>query len=275
MKFPDTPSLSAFKSDAAVLFNELRSGCPSALGRAIRAQLLSSTPATRTLCLRLIAKEYGLTYKDIVTRDRIIARYAAHCFAQGFWQQPYDGVFRRARFLLQFDALVECLRDQVPLAAAAHKRGVDFSGFHFSSLLFKRINRVLTRKKVPDMSYLQAPGSLIHYDWFQDVKKARHSNFSNAKFYTVTCDPVVQPGAYGWETDFDYADLRGVDLRGAYLRRASFVGAKVDGADLRNANINECIFTGARGTFVSGEILYHNWDVGPRGVEKWLPEDIV
>ncbi|WP_259369662.1 pentapeptide repeat-containing protein [Pseudomonas juntendi] len=235
--------------------------------------MISPAPANRALCLRLIAQEYGLTYKQIVARDRMIARYAAHCFAEGFWRQPYDGVFRRARFLLQFDALVECLRDRVPLAAAAHKRGVDFSGFHFSSLLFKRINRVLTRKKVPDMSYLQAPGSLVHYDWFQDVKKASHANFSNAKFYTVTGDPVVQPGAYGWETDFDYADLRGVDLRGAYLRGATFVGAKMEGADLRNANINECIFTGASGAFVSGEILYHNWDVGPRGVEPWLPDD--
>lgn len=273
MRFPDTPSLSVFKSDATVLHDDLRSGCPSALGRAIRARLISPAPANRALCLRLIAQEYGLTYKQIVARDRMIARYAAHCFAEGFWRQPYEGVFRRARFLLQFDALVEYLRDRVPLAAAAHKRGVDFSGFHFSSLLFKRINRILTRKKVPDMSYLQAPGSLVHYDWFQDVKKASHANFSNAKFYTVTGDPVVQPGAYGWETDLDYADLRGVDLRGAYLRGATFVGAKMEGADLRNANINECIFTGASGAFVSGEILYHNWDVGPRGVEPWHPDD--
>ncbi|TFB37141.1 pentapeptide repeat-containing protein [Pseudomonas sp. F01002] len=82
----------------------------------------------------------------------------------------------------------------------------------------------------------------------------------------------------GWQvtaipTATSYADLRGVDLRGAYLRGACFLGAKVDGADLRNANINECIFTGATGAFVSGEILYHNWDVGPKGVIPWLPDD--
>lgn len=272
MKFPDTPSLAAFKSDAAVLHHELRSGCHSALGRAIRAQLISSGPVNRAICLRIIAKEYDLTYQDIVAKDQMISRYADHCVSQGFWRQPYVGVFRRARFLLQFDALVECLRDQVPLAAAAHKRGVDFSGFHFSSLLFSRIGSVLKRKKVPDFSYLQAPGSLVHYDWFQDVQKASHSNFSNAKFYSITADPVVQPGAYGWKTDFSHADLRGVDLRGAYLRGACFLGAKVDGADLRNANINECIFTGATGAFVSGEILYHNWDVGPKGVIPWLPD---
>ena len=272
MKFPDTPSLAAFKSDAAVLLHELRSGCPSALERAIRAQLISSGAANRAICLRIVAKEYGLTYQEVVAKDRMISRYADHCFSQGFWRQPYDGVYRRARFLLQFDALVECLRDQVPLAAAAHKRGVDFSGFHFSSLLFSRIGRVLKRKKVPDFSYLQAPGSLVHYDWFQDVQKASHANFSNAKFYSITADPVVQPGAYGWETDFSHADLRGVDLRGAYLRGACFLGAKVDGADLRNANINECIFTGATGAFVSGEILNHNWDIGPKGVIPWLPD---
>lgn len=275
MKFPDTPSLAAFKSDAAVLLHELRSGSRSALDRAIRAQLISSGPVNRAICLRVIAKEYGRTYREIVATDQLISRYADHCFSQGIWRQPYHGVFRRARFLLQFEALVECLRDQVPLALASEKRGVDFSGFHFSSLLFSRIGRVLKRKKVPDFSYLQAPGSLVHYHWFQDVQKASHSNFSNAKFYSITADPVIQPGAYGWGSDFSYADLRGVDLRGAYLRGASFVGAKVDGADLRNANINECIFTGARGAFVSGEILYHNWDVGPKGVIPWLPEDEV
>ncbi|AZF16998.1 pentapeptide repeat-containing protein [Pseudomonas sp. R3-18-08] len=273
MNFPDTPSLAAFKSDAAVLLHELRSGCRSALDRAIRAQLISPGPANRDICLRILAKEYGVTYKKIVAQDRLISRYAAHGFSQGLWRQPYEGGFRRARFLLQFDALVECLRDQVPLALAAEKRGVDFSGFHFSSLLFSRIGRVLERKKVPDFSYLQAPGSLIHYQWFQDVQKASHSNFRNAKFYSITADPVIQPGAYGWETDFSYADLRGVDLRGAYLRGARFLGAKVDGADLRNANINQCIFTGAKGAFVSGEILYHNWDVGQKGAIPWLPDD--
>lgn len=275
MKFPDTPSLAAFKSDAAVLLHDLRSGCRSALDRAIRAQLISSGPVNRAICLRIVAKEYDLTYQKIAARDRMISRYADHCFSQGFWREPYEGVFRRARFLLQFDALVECLRDQVPLAVAADKRRVDFSGFHFSSLLFSRIGLVLKRKKVPDFSYLQAPGSLVHYDWFQDVQKASHSNFSNAKFYSITADPVVQPGAYGWEADFSYADLRGVDLRGAYLRGACFLGAKVEGADLRNANINECIFTGAKGAFVGGEILYHNWDVGPKGVIPWLPDDEV
>ncbi|PHN33333.1 hypothetical protein AO242_21780 [Pseudomonas sp. ICMP 561] len=113
----------------------------------------------------------------------------------------------------------------------------------------------------------------MHYDWLQDVQKASHCNFSDAKFYCATADPVIQPGAYGWKTDFSYADLRGVDLRGAYLREACFKGAKVDGADLRNANINGCIFNGATGAFLSGEILYHNWDVGPQGVVPWLPDD--
>ncbi|GFM70774.1 hypothetical protein PSCICL_17660 [Pseudomonas cichorii] len=273
MKFPQTPSLSAFKSDATVLLRDLRNGCPSAFDRAIRAQLISPGPASRAICLRILAKEYGMQYREITAYDQMISRYADHCYSQGFWRKPYVGEFRRARFLLQFDALVECLRDQVPLAVAADKRGVDFAGFHFSSLLFARINRVLKRKNVPDYSYLQAPDSLVHYDWFHDVKKASHANFSNAKFYTITADPVVQPGAYGWRTDFSYTDLRGVDLRGAYLRGACFLGAKVDGADLRNANINDCIFTGAIGAFVSGDILYHNWDVGPKGVVPWLPDD--
>lgn len=239
MNFPDTPSLASFKSDAAVLLHDLRSGCRSAFDRAIRAQLISWGPANRVICLRIIAQEYDVASRKIVARGRMISQYADHCFSQGFWRQPYEEVFRRARFLLQFDALVECLRDKAPLAVAADKRGVDFSGFHFSSLLFSRVGHVLRRREVPDFIYLQALGSLVHYDWFPDVQKASHSIFSNAKFYSITADPVVQPGAYGWETDFSYADLRGVDLRGAYLRGARFLGAKVDGADLRNANINE------------------------------------
>lgn len=51
------------------------------------------------------------------------------------------------QILLQFDAFFECLREQVSLAVAGDKRGVDFRGFHFSSLLFNRVGRVLKRKK--------------------------------------------------------------------------------------------------------------------------------
>lgn len=264
MKTTHTPSLAAFKSDAVELRNDFRNGCPEAIER-IAAAGLRGPGAKLATCLRVIANEYGLKYEDIVSVDRMISTYAEHSYSAGHWVEPYQGAFRRARFLLQFDALVECLRDQVPLAVAADKRGVDFSGFHFSLLLFSRIDRVIDRLKLPDFSGLQAPGSLVHYHWLQDVTKLSRSNFSNAKFYTITADPLVQPGAYGWEADFSYADLRGADFRGAYLRRAQFVGAKVDGADFRNANINECMFTGCQGVYVSGNVKNRNWDVGPRG----------
>ncbi len=264
MRLPDTPSLAAFKSDAAELHRAYLSGCPVAIER-VAAARIRRTGIKRVTFLRVIAKEYGMTYEEIVSIDQMISRYAEHNVAEGHWAQPYQGKFRRSRFLLQFDALVECLRDQVPLAVAADKRGVDFSGFHFSLLLFDRIDRVLDRKKLPDFSHLQAPGSLVHYHWLQDVTKLTHANFRNAKFYTITADPLVQPGAYGWEADFSYADLRGADFRGAYLRRAVFVGAKVDGADFRNANINECMFTGCQGAYVSGNVRNRNWDVGPKG----------
>src|ERR1700741_3879416 len=102
MKFPDTPSLAAFKSDAAVLHRDLRSGWRSALDRAISAQLISSGPVKRDTCLRIIANEHGLPYPKIAARDQMISRYADHCASQGFWRKPYVGEFRRARFLLQF-----------------------------------------------------------------------------------------------------------------------------------------------------------------------------
>lgn len=268
MRLPDTPSLSAFKSDATELLRDLRSGCPAAFKRVAAVRKIDADTVKRATCLRVLAREYGVTYEEIAAEERMISMYVQHCFTEGFWRQPSEGQFRRARFLLQFDALIESLQFQVPLAVAAKRRGVDFSGFHFSSLLFSRIDRVLDKKNVPDFSYLQAPGSLVHYDWMQDVSKFNNANFPSAKFYVITADPLVQPGSYGWRADFSHSDLRDVDFRGAYLRGARFVGAQVDGADFRNANINECIFTGAKGTYVSGGVRERNWDIGPRGVVR-------
>lgn len=209
----------------------------------------------------------GHRYEEITAEEQMISRYAQHSYAQGYWKRPYEAKFRRARFLLQFDALIECLRDQVPLAVAANKRDVDFGGFHFSGLLFSRVNQVLERKKLPDFSHLQAPGSLVH--WLLDVKSFNSSNFRDAKFYSVSADPLVQPGASCWMADFSKADLRGADLPGSYLRGAQFFCANLDGVDLRNANIFECNFTGAKGAFVSGNVSDDDWDVGPNGVVIW------
>lgn len=84
MKFPDTPSLAAFKSDAAVLHRDLRSGCRSAIDRAISAQLISSGPVNRDICLRIIAKEHGLPYSKIVARDQMISATRNTVFLKGF-----------------------------------------------------------------------------------------------------------------------------------------------------------------------------------------------
>lgn len=264
-----TPSLSVFKSDAAIMLREFRKGCPVAAKRLSHTKSFRSGNVKLGTCLRVIAREYGITYKEIAAEEQMIFNYTKHCYAQGYWKQPYDGQFRRARFELQFDALIECLRDQVPLAVAAIKRDIDFSGFHFSSLLFSRIHQVLERKKLPDFSHLQAPGSLVHWHWLLDVQNFNRSNFNNAKFYSVTADPLVRPGASCWMADFSNADLRGADFRGSYLRGASFFRAKLDGVDFRNANIYECNFTGAEGVFVSGNVPDHDWDIGPYGVIQW------
>lgn len=268
MKKIVTPSLSAFKSDAAMLLREYREGCPAAAKRLARRQSRESGDIKLATCLRVIAKEYGTTYEEITAEEQMISMYTKHCYAQGYWKQPYEGQFRRARFLLQFDALIECLRDEVPLAVAATKRDIDFSGFHFSSLLFSRIHQVLERKKVPDFSHLQAPGSLVHWHWLLDVTSFSNSNFQNAKFYSVTADPLVRPGVSCWKADFSKADLQGADFRGSYLRGARFFCAKVDGVDFRNANIYECNFTGAEGAFVSGNVPNDDWNIGPYGVVK-------
>jgi len=261
-----TPSLSAFKSDAAVLLRDFRDGCPDATNRLARYSPRPKTEIKLATCLRTIAREYETTYEEITAEEQLISRYAQHSYAQGYWRQPYSGEFRRARFLLQFDALIECLRDQVPLAVAANKRNVDFSGFHFSSLLFSRISQVLARKKLPDFSNLQAPGSLVHWHWVLDVKSFKNSNLSDAKFYSTSVDPLVLPGVNCWMADFDSADLTGADFRGSYLRGASFCSAKFEGVDFRNANIFECNFTRAQGAFVGGNVPDDDWDVGPKGL---------
>lgn len=259
-----TPSLSAFRSDAAFLLRDFRGGCPDAARRLSRYSSRSKKEINLAACLRTIAREYETTYEEITAEEQMISRYAQHSYAQGYWRQPYSGVFRRARFLLQFDALIECLRDQVPLADAANKRNVDFSGFHFSSLLFSRISRVLARKKLPDFSNLQAPGSLVHWHWVLDVKSFKNSNLSDAKFYSTSVDPLVLPGVNCWMADFDNADLTGADFRGSYLRGASFCSAKLEGVDFRNANIFECNFTRAKGAFVSGNVPDDDWGIGPK-----------
>jgi hypothetical protein len=263
-----TPSLSVFKSDAAVMLREFREGCPVAVKRLSHTKSFKRGNVRLGTCLRVIASEYGTTYRNIAAEEQMISNYTKHCYAQGYWNQPYEGQFRRARFGLQFDALIECLRDQVPLAVAATKRDIDFRGFHFSSLLFSKIHQVLERRKVPDFSHLQAPGSLVHWHWLLDVTSFSHSNFKNAKFYSVTADPLVRPGASCWKADFSKADLQGADFRGSYLRGARFFCAKVDGVDFRNANIFECNFTGAEGTFVGGNVPNDDWAIGPNGVEK-------
>ncbi|KAB0528591.1 pentapeptide repeat-containing protein [Pseudomonas brassicacearum] len=268
MNTPATPSLSILKSDAERLLRDARDGCPDAVIRLVKQGFRRAEELTHDTCLRVVAEEYGTTFVEAVREEKLISRYVQHSEAKGFWREPYGYPFRRARYLRQFDALVESLRDQVPLAVAAQKRGVDFAGFHFSSLLFGRIDQVLKRRKVPDFSHLQAPGSLVHWHWVLDVVKYNHANFSDAKFYTVTADPLTRPGGHFWMADFSYANLSGADFRGSYMRGAKFVGADLDGADFRNANIFETDFTGAQGAYLTGELGDENWDVGPKRVVR-------
>lgn len=262
MKIPDTPSLSILKSDAKALLHDAREGCSEAVLRLVRQGFRRSEELTHDSCLRVVAEEYGTTYLEAVREERLISRYVQHSQATGIWGEPYGYPFRRARYLRQFDALVECLRDQVPLAVAGKKRGVDFAGFHFSSLLFGRIDQVLRRRKVPDFSHLEAPGALVHWHWVLDVVKLNNANFRDAKFYTVSVDPVARPGGHFGIADFSDADLTGADFRGSYMKGAKFVGANLDGADFRNANTFDTDFTRSKGEYLTGEVEDDEWVVG-------------
>lgn len=264
MEFPDTPSFTILKSDAKILLRAARDHSMDAIVRIVRHGYRRSEELNLDTCLCVVAKEYGTTFRSAMREERLISRYVQYAQANGYWREPYGYPFRRARFLRQFDALVECFRDRVPLALAAEKRGVDFAGFHFSALLFGRLDQVLPRYPVPDFSHLQAPGSLVHWLWTMDVVKFNHANFSNAKFYTVTADPLARPGGHFWVADFSHADLTGADFRDSYVRGAKFVGAKLDGADFRNANIYETDFTGAQGAYLTGEMPDDDWVVEPK-----------
>jgi hypothetical protein len=57
-----TPSLSAFKSDAAVLLRDFRDGCPDATNRLARYSPRPKTEIKLATCLRTIAREYETTY---------------------------------------------------------------------------------------------------------------------------------------------------------------------------------------------------------------------
>lgn len=263
MKVTATPSFAILKSDASVLLRAARQGSIQAVTRLVRQGYRRIDELTLDNCMRVVADEYGTTFTGAMREEKLISRYTEYAHERGYWREPYVHPFRRGRYERQFNALVECFRDQVPLAVAAQKNGVDFAGFHFSALLFGRLDQVIPKYRVPDFSYLQAPGSLVYDLWVRDVTQFSHSNFSDAKFYTVTVDPLARPGGHFWIADFSHADLSGADFRQSYMRGARFIGANLDGADFRNANVYEADFTGTRGAFLTGEMSDDDWVVGP------------
>jgi hypothetical protein len=251
------------KSDAKILLRAARNHSIDAVARFARHGYRRSEELILDTCLQVVAKEYGRTFKTAMLEEKLISRHVQYAQTNGYWRETYDYSFRRARFLRQFDALVECFRDKIPLALAAEKRNVDFAGFHFSALPIGRLDQVVERYPVPDFSHLQAPGSLVHWLWTMDVIKFNHANFSNAKFYSVTVDPLARPGGHFWIADFSHANLSGADLRDSYMRGAKFIGANLEGADFRNANTYDADFTGARGAYLKGDVSDDDWVVQP------------
>lgn len=267
---PDTPSLAAFKADAKRLHKDAANACPHALDLLIRNGFAAAAqsghqPVKLVDCQRALAANYGYEYRALHYDDQLISKYIAHCYESGYWSKPFSCHFSRPRFLLQVEALVDALRTKVPLAEAALGRGVDFAGFHFSNLLFSRIATSVEVDGPPDFSGINAPGALIESGWLYDVGSLKGANMRDAKFYSVTVDPVIRPGAHCFQADFSCADLRGVDFRRSYLRGSLFVGANLDGADFRNSTLYECDFTGATGNYRVEKVDPSDWSVEPLG----------
>jgi uncharacterized protein YjbI with pentapeptide repeats len=271
---PDTPSFSAFKAEAKRLHRSAREACPQALellekynfGHMARDE----TPSAVKLhhCQRALAASYGSDFQTLQLDDQLISKYIAHCYSRGYWSVPYSCTFNRPRFALQLEALLEAFSEKVSLTEAALRRDVDFAGFHFSDLLFSRISTELDLDGPPDLVGIRAPGALFEQGWLSDVESLKGADLRGAKFYSVTVDPVILPGANCYQADFSGADLRGADFRRSYLRGCVFKKAKLDGADFRNAVLYECNFTGSTGEYRAGRVDSSDWAVRPLGRYK-------
>ncbi|WP_373386601.1 pentapeptide repeat-containing protein [Pseudomonas alcaligenes] len=261
-KLPDTPAIKLVKSDAKLLLRDLKVKSRRAWDCLQDSGVTYKGEPTLTLCQRVVAQGYGYDkFEDIQKSEELTARYIARCTSRGYWSEPFAGGFRRSRHERQLDALLECFRDQVPLAQAAARRNIDFSGFHFSDLLLNNLYLRLGKLTLPDFSNLVAPGALIHSLWLLDVTKFKAVDFRNVKIYSVTVDPIARPGANCFKADFSHADLRGADLRGCYFRSSLFHGALLEGTDLRNANTYDCSFTEAKGAYHAGNVSSEEWAV--------------
>lgn len=267
---PDTPSLTAFKADAKRLHKDALNACPQALDLLARHGIAAAVGSGHQFvklsdCQRALAASYGYGYQTLQLDDHLISKYIEHCRNRGYWNKPYSGNFDRPRHFLQVEALIDALRSDIPLAEAALKRCVDFAGFHFSDLLISRITTAVRATAPLNFSGVNAPGALIDEGWLYDVEDLRGANLRDAKFYSVTADPVVRPGAHCFQADFSYSDLRGTDFRRSYLRRSLFVGARLEGADFRNSTLSECDFTGATGGYRVENVDSSDWSVEPVG----------
>lgn len=271
---PDTPSFSAFKADAKRLQKEALNASPQALGLlakhgfGVSAQGEPPSLIKLTHCQRALAASYGYEFQSLQIEDQLISKYIAHCYSRGYWRAPYSCSFNRPRFTLQTEAIFDSFREKIPLAIAASKKGVDFAGFHFSEMLLSRISMELDIDEEPDFSGIRAPGALFDQVWLHDVESLRGADLRDVKFYSVTVDPTVRPGAHCFQADFSEADLRGADFRRSYLRGCVFVGAKLDGADFANSVLHECNFTGATGEHRVGKVDSRDWAVSPLGKYK-------
>ncbi|MBD9503750.1 pentapeptide repeat-containing protein [Pseudomonas sp. PDM17] len=265
--FPDTPSFAAFKADAKRLHKDARKASSWALemlkkhGFGVEAHDETLSSVNLNHCQHALAAAYGSDFQSLQLEDQLIAKYIDHCYRRGYWSIPYSCSFNRPRFTLQLEALLEAFRDKVSLNEAGLRRGVDFAGFHFSELLFSRIAIELELDGPPDFVGIRAPGALFEQGWLSDVDSMEDADLRGAKFYSVTVDPAVLPGANCYQTDFSRADLRGADFRRSYLRGSVFRKAKLDGTDFRNCVLYECNFTSSTGEYRSGRVDASDWSV--------------
>lgn len=240
--------------DAKLLLSQLKSNdISSELPRTTAAQ---RRRPTLTGCKKLLAKKYFEDYKDCFDSLDHLDSFADYNYGSGAWSRDFNKAWRRSVHKKQIAALIEAESSGVSLKKCAGKYGVNFDGFHFSSILYMAIfPRTISLKNFAhpnliDFSEISANGSFIDKIWVGTIASFSMCQLKQAKFYTSTSEGCF-PGTNTYQMDFTGANLSEADLRFSYLRGCNFTNTVLTGTDFRDANLLECCFSGAEGTYIS------------------------
>lgn len=240
--------------DAKKLLNTIKSLRDCAGDHTARTGSNGRKPLTLTDCKKLIARQYYKSSKDAFQDLDNLEKFATNNYVAGVWSDQFDRHWREAPYLKQVAAIKEAKNSGRPLKECADKEGVNFNGFHFSSILYMELfpietcTDVLQQLHLIDFTGISANGIYIESIWLSVISSFAKASLKHGKFYTKNPE-YCRPGTNAYRMDFSGADLSYADLRFSYLRGCNFSDAILDSTDLRDANIFQCVFKGATGQY--------------------------